>query len=74
MSQTMTASDVLERQYLEMRCGILTLAAELDRIERTDDSASALSDARYELIQKGIAILASDGTDRAETRADALQR
>ncbi len=66
MSCQQTAHDVLERQYLEMRCGILTLAADLDRIERSQQASAVLEDPRMQLIRQGIAILASNGTDRAE--------
>jgi hypothetical protein len=62
----MTANAVLDRVYLEVRCRLLDVAAALDRIERAEGSDDALDDARWKQLQEGIAILASDGADRAE--------
>lgn len=61
-----TASDILERQFLEMRCGILTLAAALDRLDRAEGAAAIKEDERRQRLQQGIEILLSDGDDRAE--------
>jgi len=63
---TPTAAELLERQYLTMRCGILDLAAEFDRLERSDGFSALSSDERLELLAKGLEIVASSGTDRAE--------
>lgn len=60
------ASQVLDRHYLEMRCGILDLAATLDRIERAANADQVSDDPRLKLIREGIEILCSSGTDRAE--------
>lgn len=60
------AADVLNRHYLEIRCGLLDLAAALDRIERGPGSGGVAKDARMDLIRQGIEIVASSGTDRAE--------
>lgn len=61
-----TASDILERQFLEMRCGILTLAAALDRLDRAEGAEVIKEDERRQRLQEGIEILLSDGDDRAE--------
>jgi hypothetical protein len=66
MPTIQTAGQVLERHYLEIRCGLLDLAASLDRIERSDGFNAARDDARINLIQQAIEILSTDGIDRAE--------
>ena len=66
MPTIQSAPQVLDRHYLEIRCGLLDLAAALDRISRSDDSTSVSTDSRINLIRQGIKILSSDGTDRAE--------
>ncbi len=60
------ADKILNRHFLELRCEILNLAAALDRIERSDGSAAAVRDARMEQLRRGIDILRTSGTDRAE--------
>lgn len=66
MPTTQTAGQVLERHYLEIRCGLLDLAAAMDRIERSEGFNLAQDDARLKLIGQAIEILSSDGSDRAE--------
>lgn len=60
----MNSKQILEREYLEIRAKILQLAASLDRMNRADGSVEG--DDRVDLVQKGIAILASEATNRAE--------
>lgn len=62
----MTANDVLNRHFLEIRCGLLDLAAALDRIERSAGVDQLRSDTRLDQIRQGLQILSQDGTDRAE--------
>lgn len=66
MPTVQTAPQVFDRHYLELRCGILNVAATLDRIGRSDQSSGVAHDPRMELIQKGLKILLTDGNDRAE--------
>jgi hypothetical protein len=66
MPTIQSASQVLDRHYLEIRCGLLDLAAALDRVTRSDGWAALSTDPRLDLVRQGIRILASDGTDRAE--------
>ncbi len=66
MPTTQTAAQVLDRHFLEIRCGLLDLAAALDRVERSDGFAEATSDHRMQQIREALGILASSGTDRAE--------
>ncbi len=62
----MTAKSVLDREFLEMRCRLMDLAASLDRIERGTDAGAAAGDPRMERLRKGAAILTSGGSCRAE--------
>jgi hypothetical protein len=64
MSTATNATEVLQREFLEMRAKILELAAALDRIDRAEGSVA--SDARIELIERGLAALAQSGPGRAE--------
>ncbi len=66
MATLQTARQVLDRHYLELRCGLLDLAAAFDRISRSESSELAESDPRMELLKKAIEIVASSGDDRAE--------
>lgn len=61
-----TATDILTRHYLEIRCGLLDVAAALDRIERARGADEALHDRRMDELRRAIEIVASSGTDRAE--------
>ncbi len=66
MATTQTASQVLDRHYLEIRCGLLDLAAALDRIERSDAYQQVRGDARLQQFQEALQILQSAGDARAE--------
>ena len=66
MSTTNNATDIFERQFLEMRCKVLDLAAALDRIDRAPGNNNVTNDPRRELLQQGINILLSDDPNRAE--------
>jgi len=66
MTSAQTAGDVLDRHYLELRCEILNLAAALDRIERAEGYAAVGGDPRLARLAKGLEILGTSGTDRAE--------
>jgi LPS O-antigen subunit length determinant protein (WzzB/FepE family) len=66
MSSVQTAEQVLERHFLELRCGLLDLAAAFDRISRAEGAAGAQEDPRMHRLQQAIQIVASEGTDRAE--------
>ena len=63
-----TGKDVLEQQFLEMRWRTLSLAADLDRIERATGGAETLKThmrARH-LRQAFEILLSSEGSNRAE--------
>ena len=65
-----SAKDILDHFYLEMRWRTLSLAADLDRVERGEQSGGLFkSDPRLQRLQKAFGILASSagaGGNRAE--------
>ena len=64
----LTGKEVLELQFLEMRWRTLSLAADLDRIERAKGGAETLkTHARAQQLRKAFEILLSnEGPNRAE--------
>ena len=61
------AKIVLEQQFLEMRWRLLSLAADLDRVQRSTGGAEVLrADPRVQKIRDALAILGSETADRAE--------
>jgi hypothetical protein len=64
MSQIATAAQILDREFLTIRCKLLEVAAALDRIER--GRGSVADDPRLEKISQTLMILGHEGTDRAE--------
>ena len=64
MLDSMAASAVLDREFLEVRAKILELAASFDRLDRA--SGSAASDPRVGQIREAIAVLLDQEPDRAE--------
>ena len=66
MSSPQVASAVLDRHFLELRCGLLDLAAAFDRMERSAEFASIKNDPRLAKLHEGLKILASRGDNRAE--------
>lgn len=61
------AKETLERYYLEMRWRCLSLAADLDRVERAEGGSSVLeSDPRLAKLREAIGILTKPGANRAE--------
>lgn len=58
------ASDILNKEYLEIRARILELAAVLDRLDRAE--GSVVADRRLTLIQQGLEILREPKAGRAE--------
>jgi len=59
-----TAPEILQREFLEIRCKVLELAASLDRLQRADGNVAG--DARLARIREGIELLLEDRSDRAE--------
>ena len=64
MSESMTAPQILDREFLEIRAKILELAASFDRMDRGDGVVE--NDLRMETIRQGVEILQSDAPNRAE--------
>ena len=62
-----TATEVLDRSFLEVRAKLLELAACLDRIDRAEDADRARQDARLGQIRQCLQILGRPATDRAES-------
>ena len=64
MSTLRTRSDVLDREFLEIRAGILQVAAALDRIDRA--AGAVAEDPRLIQLRVGLELLLCEGDDRAE--------
>jgi hypothetical protein len=62
----LNAQQTLERQFLEMRWRCLSLAADLDRVQRAAGGDAAMQDARLNTLQKAIDILNESHLGRAE--------
>jgi hypothetical protein len=63
----LSASEALNREFLEIRSRLLQLAATFDRIDRA--AGSVEDDPRMVKIRRALAVL----SDRAEDRAEQLQ-
>ncbi len=61
----MTAPEVLNREFLEIREKLLQLAAALDRMDRAGGDLP--SDGRIDKIHRALEVLQGDKADRAET-------
>jgi len=64
MSSVMTAPQVFNREFLEIRAKILEIAASFDRLDRCEGSVA--DDPRWRRIQEAIELLRHDAGDRAE--------
>jgi hypothetical protein len=64
MAETAAPGTMLDREFLNVRCRLLDVAAALDRIDRAGDSDQG--DVRRQQIRDALAILADNQTDRAE--------
>jgi hypothetical protein len=49
----MTAKSMLDREFLEMRCRLIELAASMDRVERGSDAGEVAADPRMQLARRG---------------------
>jgi hypothetical protein len=69
-----SATDVLERYFLEVRCKLLEVAATLDRIDRAADRGSLANDPRLANIRSALTLIDNGGDWRgAGDRAERLQ-
>jgi hypothetical protein len=64
MPTARSASEVLNRDFLPLRAGLISLAAAMDHIGRAEGSVA--NDPRWNTIQQGLQILAAKTPDRAE--------
>ncbi|MEZ6049111.1 MAG: hypothetical protein R3C11_26755 [Planctomycetaceae bacterium] len=64
MPHPMTAPQILDREFLEIRAKMLELAASFDRLDRATGTVSG--DSRESLIQEGLKLLQSSDSNRAE--------
>jgi hypothetical protein len=61
------AKETLDRYYLEMRWRCLSLAADLDRVERASGGKAVLeSDPRVAKLREAVGVLNRSGANRAE--------
>ena len=68
MTLPLSAQQVLDREYLEIRGKILELAASLDRLERAEGCVG--NDDRIDLVTQGLQILLSD---QEQSKASQIQ-
>jgi len=62
-----SAKDILDHFFLEMRWRTLSLAADLDRVERGEQSSGLFkSDPRLQKLQRAIEVLKTGSGNRAE--------
>jgi hypothetical protein len=61
---SLTAPEVLNREFLEIRCRILDLAAALDRLDRA--AGSVAGDQRQARLHEALRVVQSDIPNRAE--------
>ena len=67
MTANRTKADVLNRDFLEVRCKIIEVAASLDRLDRAPVTPLEPPDSRLALLRQGIEALLEPGPGRAET-------
>lgn len=58
------AADVLDREFLGIRCRLIDLAAALDRIDRAEGAPAG--DPRWSQIRRSLEILGGSAPNRAE--------
>ncbi|QDU78770.1 hypothetical protein Pla110_04740 [Polystyrenella longa] len=64
MTHPLTAPQILDREFLEIRAKMLELAASFDRLDRA--TGTVAGDSRESLIQEGLKLLQQDVPNRAE--------
>lgn len=62
----LTAQQVLDTYFLETRCKLLEIAANLDRLDRARELAQIRGDLRLTFVAQALEILASPAPNRAE--------
>jgi hypothetical protein len=66
MNPPLTAEAALNRYYLETRCKIIEIAANLDRVDRGTGGGSVRNDPRFAKIRDAVGALLADKEGRAE--------
>ncbi|HKQ50690.1 MAG TPA: hypothetical protein VJZ71_21660 [Phycisphaerae bacterium] len=66
MNPPLTAEAALNRYYLETRCKIIEIAANLDRIDRGTGATGITIDPRLAKVREAISALTDGKPDRAE--------
>ena len=66
MGDGLTSKVALDKYFFQIRCKVLEVAADLDRVDRGEGAASMSGDPRLSLIAEAVGVLNSSGTDRAE--------
>ena len=64
MPPLLSAPEVLNREFLEIRCKILELAAAFDRLDRSDGSVE--EDPRVARLREALSAVLDQTSDRAE--------
>lgn len=67
MIATRDVTEVLNREFLQIRCRLLDLGAALDRLDRAPERPGHHPDRRLGQIRQALAMLLEPGPDRAET-------
>jgi hypothetical protein len=62
---TMTAEQILEQQFFEMRWRVLSLAADFDRIQRARNNGALPDDPRLSQLRAALGVVSSADHDRA---------
>lgn len=65
-TKTMGMAQVLDREFLDIRCRIIDIAASMDRVDRAEGHAEANADPRVALLKSAIALLIDESSNRAE--------
>lgn len=65
MTQTRTAKDTLDADFLDTRSRILDIAATLDRIDRAEGASAIHDDERLAKLRRATEILCDGKPDRA---------
>ena len=64
MTTELSAAEIMDREFLEVRAKILELAASFDRLDRA--AGSVEGDPRLSLISEALRTISEDHADRAE--------
>ncbi|GAC1471192.1 MAG: hypothetical protein NVSMB9_17070 [Isosphaeraceae bacterium] len=67
MGNRRNKADVLNRDFLEMRCRVIDIAASLDRLDRAPRPGSEAPDPRIAQLRQALEALLEPGPGRTET-------